>query len=109
MKWHKKHPKPAPEPLVWYHRDYLINLPEQPKSVIRQEFKKLGIGGHILNVGVVRSPEQLKNLYEQIALVNNYRARAVKGKYPLQWSKVKVVVWRGCWAIKQQVVPGRWW
>ncbi|GGR00187.1 hypothetical protein [Deinococcus ruber] len=92
-------------PLVWYHGSYLVNLPEQSKEMIRREFEKML--GPVLHVGVIESPEQLQSLYQQISLVNNWRARDAR-RLGKNWVRAKVIVWRGCYCIRQQP-KGPWW
>jgi len=97
-------PAPPTAPLTWYHTDYLVNLPEQPEDEIRRAFEKML--GPVLSAGVVTSPAQMQGLYRQVELGNNGRARAARDPHTTYaWSKQNVVVWRGCWCVKEKKYP----
>ncbi len=90
-------------PTEWFHRDYRFDLSKGPQEVIRAEFENM-LGTHlhrIQKIGVVRDEAHLQHLYRLVAQANNEASRNARGR---RWTKLKVIRWRGCYAITSREV-----
>lgn len=85
--------------LVWYHDDYLVNLPEQPPEVIQAAFKgALQDAEFLLAGGPVRDDEQIADLRHYVMTENNLAAREAR-RSGGAWVRLRLTLWRGCWCL----------
>lgn len=84
--------------MIWYHDYYLTNLPEQPRAEIEAAFQGM-LWEKPLTCGVIRDEAHLAHLKALIGRTNAYAAEVMMAQQAPNRRRLKVVAWRGCYAV----------
>lgn len=83
---------------MYYHDYYFTNLPELSRAEIEAAFQGM-LWEKPVTCGVIRDEAHLAHLKAMVGRTNGYAAEVVAGTEARSRVRLKVVVWRGCYAV----------